>query len=824
MASTDIDSSAKHTVETTVAAIEPRVMDSFFITDSPQVTGDVGTGAMPSVMDTSAVALFLSRPVKIQTLSIPIGSSPFLLFDPWVSFLTEATIKPRISHFARLRANMVLRCNINGTPMHYGCFRVCYRPHPGCTYTQDAVYNHAVATESAGALTNVKIVCSQMEGFYVNPCRDSTLELRLPYLSQKPGFELYGQADFYKMGTVHVIGYAPLAHASGGTAPITLEFYAHLENVVLDVPTVVTQGYTMQEAAAIIKRALRATAKATAIANEWSPRILTAAAMLGFSRPLVDDAPSNVREIPFNLSNYDANDTSTPLSLSFSAEHTLGGQEVGVGGTDELVLSQVAGRRSFIGRATWTGEDSTGVFLLGSIVTPVQTHVSTYVKAPTPGVTAYRPVNHTCLTPAAFAAVTCRYWRGVVSYRFTVTGSPYHKGRLRIYYDPFPGAWAVSTNPGINVSNSVILDLAETDSVEVDVPWQNVRDMAECQSPFVQATHHDLLDWNLACMAASTDKCNGIIVCQVLSPLTSILPATSVVVMVEVCVKDLVLYSPRLPRSALGAPLSMDGEAIPYVPQSFDITGGDAIASLRQLVKRYVVEHEVHVSNTLNDGLTSFSSYETCVRFPVPGPVGSWGEAVDATPWNNPVNYTGLAFHTYVATAFALVRGGIRWKVNCSSRNNFGMGTASHLVERHTGALGDLATRRKFVAGSPATTALTLPDFSRRARNGVRLRHGDQGMQMTGENSNPGISGYLDVQFPFCANVRGYNMRATRFDVNSPVRHDNAVLVSETATAGSTTNVASFVFYEIATAAAEDFNVFGFVHAPAFLDAIPEPV
>lgn len=827
MDSTDLDSAPKSSVETTVARTEHKILSSFFESDPAPSTGVVGNGSMPEVHDDSSVMRFLSRPILISTMSLSVGQVPYLTLDPWSQYLTHNTVKPRISYYARLRADLVLRCNVNGSPMHYGLFRVCYRPHPGGDITSDMVFNHAVAQEASSSPLNMKLVASQLEGFYVNPCRDSSLEMRIPYLHSKPGIELNGVVDPTHIGTLYVIGFAPLLHANGGTTPVTIEFYAHLENITLDVPTVMQQGYTLQDAAGLVRRVIGATARATAIAEEWSPRILSAIAMMGFSRPLSSDVITTVRQIPFNLSNYDAPDTSVPLSLSESAEYTLGGQELGARGDDELVLSRLAARRAYICHAQWATSAAPGTFLVGSIVTPVQAIVSTYVKDPTPAVASYAPVQHTCLTPAAFAAITCKYWRGIVCYRFTVAGSPYHKGRLRIYYDPFPQSWGTNANPSMNITNSVVLDLAETDSVDVEVPWQNVHDVAQCDSPFRQATTSNAMVWAGMCATTDTLHCNGVIVCSVLSPLTSLQGDSLVTVVVEVSVKDLVLYCPRLAHGDDGVPLSMDGAASPYVPQSYDPTGGDAVASLRQLIKRYVVEHEaMQINPLLSTSVTSaFLSYLTFARFPVPGPVANWWEAVDSTSWDEPVNYTGLAFHTYISTAFALVRGGVRWKVSCASRSSPAAGVVPFGVARYAQPVSDLypsSRRTSVVATLSHSTSLAV--LSTRARVGSGWRRGDEGLLLAGDASNPSATcGYLDVQLPFCAVHRAYAPRLKRDALGGDLESDNVRLTCEVGGSAAAGNYSSYVVYEIATAAAEDYNVFGFVHAPAFLSKIPVP-
>jgi len=361
------DNATKRSVALEVDPTAQDALNSFFHVDGAEVAGSFSTGAMGNVHDASDMAAFLKRPVLLWQTTWAVGTGHFGTHNPWRAFITHATIAPRLSYYSRLRGDMVLQFVVNGTPMHYGMLRVCYRPHPGLLDDSDPTFNFAVASNASASTQNYKMVASQFMGAYINPCYDNSIELRIPYASQKPGIELgawkasTNYADFDRLGTLLTLSFAPLRHANNGNNPVIIEVYGHMENVVVDVPTAIPQGYTLEQAANIVRRTLRAAAKATALANEWTPRVLSAAAMLGFSRPLTHDPPESYRAIPYNLANYDSPDTATPLSLSASAEGTLGGQELGVGGTDELLLSNIAARTCFVcasnGRnsSTWVG-------------------------------------------------------------------------------------------------------------------------------------------------------------------------------------------------------------------------------------------------------------------------------------------------------------------------------------------------------------------------------------------------------------------------------------------------------------------------------------
>jgi len=814
-----------------VAQTQVTVVDDFFVAEhTAESVGESSTGAMPVVHDHSSVSSFLERPILIGTFSWAISATPFLSVNPWTAFLTHALIKPRISYFGRLRGDLVVRYVLNGTPMHYGSVRLCYRPHPNIASDADNVFNFAVASEAAASATNLKVVASQLSGMYINPCYNSTGELRIPYMSPAAGIELgYVGVDASRLGTLLLVGFAPLAHATGGTNPVTIDLYAHMENVVLDVPTAVAQGYTLQDAANLVRRALSVSSKATAMAHEWTPRLLSAIAMLGFSRPMAHEAIMNTRRMPFNLANYDAPDSCETLALSSTTELTLGGQELGCGGVDELLLSTLAARSAYIASISWDPTQARSTWLFGSIVNPVQANVSTYTKRATVATpTGFANTVHTCLTPCAFAALTAKYWKGTLSYTFTVIASPYHKGRLRIYYEPYSSSFVSGVSPSVALSNSSVLDLSENMQIVVDVPWQNAREMCLVDGAFVSNSYTNLANFAIRTGATTTKSNNGMIVCEVLSPLTGLSANTPVVVLVEVATKNMVLYSPQLYRS--GAPMALDGAAIPYVPQSavYDPTGGDAIGSLRQLVKRYSYEHTVTLqapTDALAANVYTWAmTWLSPTYLPPPGFPGAPLGAVDVAANGELTSYTGLAFHTYVSLAFAMARGSVRWKPVVCLRGGTTIAPNMVGVARYPDPLPVLASRRTASTSYSNVLAATA-NFSNRARAIMGWRRSDMGLQLA-EGVAGSSPGSLDVEVPYVSALRAHNPRSS-IGYGYEGRDDNNVAITfelPVSTTSAATGYASYANLDIYTAAGEDFNVFCFVHAPAFMAAIPLPL
>jgi hypothetical protein len=70
-------------------------------------------------------------------------------------------------------------------------------------------------------------------------------------------------------------------------------------------------------------------------------------------------------------------------------------------------------------------------------------------------------------TALAYASFPFRYWRGSLKFRFEVVCSKFHRGRLRLLYDPK----AVPNVADFNKNYQTILDLDESTDLTVEVHW-----------------------------------------------------------------------------------------------------------------------------------------------------------------------------------------------------------------------------------------------------------------------------------------------------------------------------------------------------------------
>jgi len=637
--------------------------------------------------------------------------------------------------------------------------------------------------------------------------------MKCPYVHYRPGIEVaYG--EYSTIGTFSIIGLTNLQHANGGTNPVSIEIFAWMEDVVLDVPTAIAQGFSLEAAAKKVTNVISAGAYATKMAAEWAPTVMNSIAMLGFSRPLTQDHPSSVRLLPFQLANYDLPDTSERLALSANSEAQLDGVDVGVTTEDPLMVTEIAGRNSFITSAAWATTDGRGTFLVGSFVTPQQQSVSPYAK---PDYTTYSYGNttHVCQTPVAFAASVFSHWRCDMVYTFTVVASPYHKGRLRVWYDPNPSSVA---SPEYNLANSTIINLAEESSAEVRVPWQNVRDAARTEHSFHTNTSTSSAALASRAGAISRDVCNGVIVCEVLNPLTAPVDGASATIIVDVRAENFVGFGPRMPRDLndRSAVVVSDMMATPYTPLSYDVACGDAVASFRQLFKRYSQEYAFQARSQSTAGPGRQVEILLPIILPPPGQAAVDTHALDAGQLSHPVNFTSWAYRSYITQAFALCRGSVRWKLSIALKNVSDMPTGTCAVSRYYGTRGEFGGvnhRKSYRRSGPTNNSFV--DESVTAAELSRATVGDEGMQVAPFTKDD--TSTLDVEFPFVSAYRAFNPRSTIASSDDDRDRMNAVIVGDIADNSGSSYYTARVF----TAAGEDFNVFYFLHAPAFLAAMP---
>jgi hypothetical protein len=191
--------------------------------------------------------------------------------------------------------------------------------------------------------------------------------------------------------------------------------------------------------------------------------------MFGYSRPPEIGGVTPVKTVAASaFATTDQTDTVLKLTLDSKAETTIDARTVGLSSDDHMGIYDIAQKESFLTQFNWvTYEvgDVPGTILFTSNVTPSLSN----------NTSAGQQIN---MTPMAMMSQMFTYWHGSITYRFQIVASNFHKGRLRIQYDPNE-----HTSVDENKQYTEIVDIAETRDFEITVGWgQNVPflDIAQC--------------------------------------------------------------------------------------------------------------------------------------------------------------------------------------------------------------------------------------------------------------------------------------------------------------------------------------------------------
>lgn len=411
--------------------------------------------------ESASLGQYLSRPVRIATLTWSEGVPYYSTHKVWHDFLSSPYIKNKLENFSRLRCKLHLKFVVNTSQFYYGALRACYHPMQ--------MGQHLVEE-------NDRIHTSQLPGVWIEPQKMSSVEMVLPFLYTGQFVDITSSFRPKSLGTLEIIEYSPLRSANGviGTGA-TLNIYAWASDVSLFAPTAepalqsdeyeIKDGVVSRPATVVAQVAeslsdfpfIGPFARATGIGAR---AIAGIAGLFGFSNPPVI---SDVQPMRPNVFHAMANvETRTPLdklSVDPKNEITIDNSVCDVSSIDPLSFKQTLGRESWMGRVTWDQTYSPNDRLMAVRVTPG-------TRRDTP--TAQGTIRH--YPPLAYFGKLFQFWRGSLIYKLKIIKSRYHKGRILISWDPQGGL--SGSNPVETVVFSRVVDLETEDEVEIEIPYK----------------------------------------------------------------------------------------------------------------------------------------------------------------------------------------------------------------------------------------------------------------------------------------------------------------------------------------------------------------
>jgi hypothetical protein len=189
--------------------------------------------------------------------------------------------------------------------------------------------------------------------------------------------------------------------------------------------------------------------------------------------------------------------------------------------------------------------------------------------------------------PAGMVSYLFTHWRGDLIYTFKFVASPFHKGRVRISYDPVNNNVQSATDIG-SVLQNVVVDLGVEREVEVRIPYQQPTSWSYCTT----STSTDMMGTGNTSLAYQNGYDNGIISLKVLTTLTAPVGTAPVTVLAFVRGgENLEFANPRYIPTDYTA-FALQGEEVNLGTTAggdenvYRVNFGEKIVSLRPLLQR----------------------------------------------------------------------------------------------------------------------------------------------------------------------------------------------------------------------------------------------
>jgi len=643
----------------------------------------------------ASLADFLKRPVLAKTYTWTEGTALDETFYPWNEFFDNAVIKNKIYNFAYARCTLKVKFLLNSSPFYYSMAGAFYRPlqvWDPCPIIETSSYDgHFVPR-------------SQRPCLWIYPQNNEGGEITLPFFYHKDFIDITDASDLTDMGDINLRSIVNLLNANSVSgSDVTIQVYIWAENVELAGPTIAApmQGDRVEkkDAKNSVKKEGKTPAKpkiASGSSDEYNDKpvskvasavaaasgmlsavpvigpfmtatsaaastVATIAGALGFSDPPEIDNVKAFKNLPFHtISTTEISAPISKLTLDCKNELSVDPRLANILPDDELSIQYLASRESLIYWSSWDSTDAAESSLFLSLVKPNQMRrdgATNYVSQMTP----------MCMLQNMFS-----YWRGDIIYRIRFICTQYHRGRVRVTWDPTGNIYASSASQTSNYNR--IIDIAEETDVYIRVPYLQETSFKKTDKSIAEntgattATRNDSLD-------------NGYLSMRVFTQQTSPVANAPIYFVVSVMAGDnFELAAPsNIPINhsmyALQGDYVTDNQVTPLFDVAEDSATlnltymGEKIVSCRQLMRRGNLSRSQILTATTTQRYTLFRSKMSRLPlyygYDLDGINEAAGTLVPASDFN--FNYVNNTYINWIGMCFIGNRGSMQWHVNVDS-------------------------------------------------------------------------------------------------------------------------------------------------------------
>jgi len=536
---------------------------------------------------------FLGRPTLIDSRTISTSATVGVVgtpIDPWFEFVNNAVISHKLQNYAFLRGKLCLKFIINGTPFHFGLFRAAYEP----TVSTSAATTVASKIRSNTTSSLVYVTpYSQLPGVWIHPADNTGGELKVPFFNPRNWISLDVANNLRAMGKLTYYVAAPLAVASAtASSTVTLDTYAWMEDVNLCGSTaqLILQGKNEYDGkisapAATVAAAARQLsqipflypfAKATDIG---ASAVAGIAALFGYTNvPNIDPVAAVVPTTAPHLATSEISVPFQKLSLDPKTELSVDPAMLGLPNEDEMVIANLVKRPSALTLLPWSTTNAAGDVLFNAQVTPTLRNVIDIVDTNT-NVVAVRTYD----TWMSYVSMLFANWRGDIVFDFEVVCTKFHKGRLKISWDPLQYTGTVV--PDSNTVYTAILDVGEANKTSFTVPYHQAL-------PWLLRNTAIQTEWSTGTtLPLFTTGFNGTLLLSVLTPLMSPITPQTVNIMVSVRAGDNFEFANPTDRIGtsfkIPSLLSVQGKDVVDIESTHEVLGDQSGSHPQRYLQNY---------------------------------------------------------------------------------------------------------------------------------------------------------------------------------------------------------------------------------------------
>lgn len=542
------------------------------------------------------LAKYLSRPVliKTHTWAQTDNYTTTTTWYPWHLFFNSTPIKNKLNNYSFINCTLKLKFVINASPFYSGAMCFTYCP------LQDLVGENIISDVAGAELMGY----SQRPKVWIFPQTCQGGEMELPFFYHKNWLNITVADDVKAMGTITPALFAALVSANGTTGTsVVINVYAWAENVKLHAPTTKLAlqsdefDYKPSQIASGVAKAAGSLSrvpvigpymKATSVVASGFSKVASA---LGFTNvPNMEDVSAvKLQPFPHNASC----EVSTPVDRSAidpKNEVSLDPRTVGLDGTDELSIAHICQRETWLGNAILSSTDAVDALTLVSRVTPALMY-------------QYSSTTPYQMTPMGYLSWLFRVWRGDIIFRFKFICTRFHKGRVRITFDPTNDI--STTVPDYTTVFNEVVDIGAEQDVEVRIPYSQATTFLKCAPQSG--------NYNFSGSALAPDaNCNGLVTMRVVNPLSGPISPTAIPVMVFVRAAENIEFAHPTNGAAYNqtlTPLTLQSDEIQYPvepkqiiagnkpttgdPNKYLVHYGECVTSLRPLIHRNEYQYTI---------------------------------------------------------------------------------------------------------------------------------------------------------------------------------------------------------------------------------------